>query len=761
MLTRSTWVVALWGCLIAISLAVIYFKLHVVSDISAFLPRAKNSHQQLLLHQIQRGTANRLLLIALEGGEQQQLIELSKQFAEELRALDGIKKVDNGQSAGASELVDWAMRYRYILSNQFDGALTPDELRQAFESRLGEIRSGLSALSTADIARDPTLQSVAVLQSWRPQFEPSRIGGIWVAEDKSRSLMVVETTLDGYDADAQADVVEAVQHLFRPYRDQGLILHLSGPATFAVASKNVIRADVQRFSIIASIALVCLLSFFYRSLVHALLVGLPMLIAVSAAISGTALIFPQVHGITLAFGVTVLGVTLDYPVHFFSHLRGRSANDAISGVWPTMRTGLITTLLGYLAFTLTEFDGLVQLALFSIIGLAAGGLATRFLLPALPEKLLSLQRAPEHSRTIVLPRYTVVFAIACAAVIGILAFKVDKPWLEKQLTAVGIIPESSLALDKSLRGDLHVPGTSELVVVTGDSAQAVLEKQESLHESLEQWRNEAVIGGYDMASRYLPSLQRQHQRRARIPESAELEKLVDNALNGLPLRASAFTPFTDGLSSARTDELLDYSAGMESPLADRLASLLFQLENRWIGIVTLSKVSQQNLPTLIKGLEMPQVEYVSLAETSAGMLTEYVEATVLQLGWVVVIIALVLLMSLRDIRRVTTILLIAALALSTDVFVLHLLGERLSVFHLVALMLVLGIGLDYALFFTRPGFSNDTFHALMVCCVSTVLVFGLLAFSSVPLIQAIGATTALGVLLCFVYGGIFSLRKTQ
>jgi predicted exporter len=82
------------------------------------------------------------------------------------------------------------------------------------------------------------------------------------------------------------------------------------------------------------------------------------------------------------------------------------------------------------------------------------------------------------------------------------------------------------------------------------------------------------------------------------------------------------------------------------------------------------------------------------------------------------------------------------------------LGERLSLFHLVSLLLVLGIGVDYGLFFSRPDADPDlrrrTLHALLVCCGSALTVFGMLSTSALPALRAIGLTVTLGVAASFI-----------
>src|SRR3546814_8716903 len=81
-------------------------------------------------------------------------------------------------------------------------------------------------------------------------------------------------------------------------------------------------------------------------------------------------------------------------------------------------------------------------------------------------------------------------------------------------------------------------------------------------------------------------------------------------------------------------------------------------------------------------------------------------------------------------------------------------GVELNLFHLVALVLGAGLGLDYALFFEHAGDDRDeqlrTLHAVIVCSLTTLLVFSLLALSSFPVLRAIGSTVALAVIAYFV-----------
>ena len=88
------------------------------------------------------------------------------------------------------------------------------------------------------------------------------------------------------------------------------------------------------------------------------------------------------------------------------------------------------------------------------------------------------------------------------------------------------------------------------------------------------------------------------------------------------------------------------------------------------------------------------------------------------------------------------------------------LGERFSLFHIASFLLVIGLGLDYALFFNRRDGTQAergrTVYGLVVCSTTTILVFGVLALSQIPVLRAIGLTTALGSLACLVFAAFLA-----
>jgi predicted exporter len=104
---------------------------------------------------------------------------------------------------------------------------------------------------------------------------------------------------------------------------------------------------------------------------------------------------------------------------------------------------------------------------------------------------------------------------------------------------------------------------------------------------------------------------------------------------------------------------------------------------------------------------------------------------------------------------------LAAAVICTAALLLTLAG-RLSIFNLFGLLLVAAVGSNYCLFFERrlPGTDElgqtRMIASLVLADLCTVLGFGVLSFSSIPVLRGIGLTVAIGACLSLVFGAILS-----
>jgi predicted exporter len=326
---------------------------------------------------------------------------------------------------------------------------------------------------------------------------------------------------------------------------------------------------------------------------------------------------------------------------------------------------------------------------------------------------------------------------------------------ENDLAALSPVPRELLRLDQNLRTALGAPEVGHLIVITAPDAETALRHSETIATYLDGRQADGVLAGYEGAMRYLPSAHTQQQRQALLPDGETLTANLTAALEGLPFKTGLFAPFLDAVAAARTASPLRPEGLGGTLLGTRINALLFPGERGWTALLPLSGV--RDARALAAGLPQDQASrayYLDLRAETNRLVAEFRDAALVRVGWGVALIVAVVWLGLRSWRRVAAALLPVGLALIFTVAALLALGERLSLFHLVSLLLVLGIGVDYGLFFSRPGADPElrrrTLHALLVCCGSALTVFGMLSISALPVLRAIGLTVSLGVATSFL-----------
>jgi len=239
----------------------------------------------------------------------------------------------------------------------------------------------------------------------------------------------------------------------------------------------------------------------YRSF-RALVLGLiPVASGALAGISAVALGFGSVHGITLGFGVTLIGESVDYSIYLFIQSQQKSN----SALWSTIRLGVLTSIVGFMSLLPSGFTGLAQLGLFSISGLVVAALVTRYVLPNLmPARLNIGDVTPLGSAAAaLLRRFTA--ARAWLLVIPVLAAVVlythRGPVWNHQLSALSPVSAADQDLDAMLRSDIGAPDVSYLVVISGPSEEAVLHSAQILDPALDGLVEQKVISGFESPAR--------------------------------------------------------------------------------------------------------------------------------------------------------------------------------------------------------------------------------------------------------------------
>lgn len=766
------WVPALWLVFMAGGIWFATTRLSIHNELGDLLPEGSTTTQRLLLTQVRTGLSGRLILLALEGGQPDELARVSKLLGESLRANHRLGFVGNGTQTWSKEEQALLFKARYFLSKTITAdTFSESSLRSALEQRLDDLRSPLASLIKESIPADPTGEVLGILQSWSGWDAPAKHRGVWMSADRTKALFVVETRASGFDADAQESIHQDIRASFQQLVKENatpIRLLMSGPGVFAVEIQRTIEDEVWRLSTVAATLVLLFLFLSYRSLRLVLLSLIPISSGIVAGMIAVNGWFGFVHGITLGFGITLLGVVDDYPIHLFSHMTARdSAQTVMRAIWPTMRLGVLTTAIGFSSLLLAGYPALAQLGLLAVVGLLTAAFVTRWILPFCINQGFSPReiRSGLFAKVDWLEKGRVLVPIVLVLATLVLIWS-DTPFWQQDLGSLSPLSEAKKQLDQRLRLELGAPDVRDLLVVEGSTEEDLLEKAETVMPKLEGLRRDRALNGYDIVSRYLPSRRLQQERQRAMPERVVLETNLDAALKGLPFAPGLFAPFVEAVDAARGQKPIDREAFEGTMLGMKLESLMFSNQDRWVAVAPLRGVSdRQQFAAKVAEWGNATVKYVDLKEESNRLMTAYRNRTVQLLGGGTVAIAIALVFGLRSFTLLWRVLIPIICSLIVVAAVLRGSGEPLSLFHVATFLLVIGLGLDYALFLNRPEGTEAerirTNFGLLVCSTTTILVFGVMAFSKIPVLHAIGMTAACGSFCCLLFAGMMAQKEAH
>ncbi len=766
----------LWLVGMAIGSAFALISIPIQTELPLLLPTTGSLSQQLFVDQLQSGPSSRILLLGIQGAPSPLLAEASKKLAAAMQENAQFLHVYNGENKNLDSDQELLYQYRYLLSPTIAPEhFSVNKLRQSLEHRLQDLSNPIPAFLKKRIPEDPTGEFQQVLGRWKSKNTMKVVHGVWFSEDEHIALLIAETAVSGFDLDGQEAIQRFLTTTMQDIRtglsanssETNLEFVRSGPSFFAVQARSVIQQDARWLSMLGGGLVIAVLLVTYRSFTILFLSLVPLLTGLLVAGITVYLVFGFIHGMTLAFGATLIGVAIDYPLHACAHLRSHdSPKTAVQHVWPTIRLGATTTAIGYGAMLFSGFPGLSQLGLFAISGLLTASGATRWVLPILaprqvkpPVPWAAWLPQPGGSQLIFLVPLSMVLSLAY------LSWS-DKPFWETDIAHLSPVPQKLRERDVWLRKELGAPAVRDMMVVVAPNAQQVLEQSEALQTTLDTLVSQNHLSGYEMAADYLPSLKTQVLRKQTLPDRHSLEKHLIEAQEDLPFKQGLFRPFIKSVTHAKNLSPLDIQTIQGTPLWTKIQALLYPYQEQWVGTILLRDVNnRQALQQALQAGSFPSVHYIDLKTESNSMVTTYREEVTRYLLIGASCLILILYVGLRSLNKVALILLPIAGSIMLDLGILHALGERLSLFHLASLLLVFGIGLDYALFYQRAHKTiaerQQTISAIFVCSLTTITVFGLLACSETPVLHGIGLTAFFGALLCFVFAAICSPAQKE
>jgi len=502
------------------------------------------------------------------------------------------------------------------------------------------------------------------------------------------------------------------------------------------------KRDISTLGVATVLGVILLIVAVFRSLRPLLLCLLSIAMGALAGTVTTLLLFGELHLMTLVMSMSIIGISADYTLYYLTERMVHGGQDSpwqsLAKVRNALLLALLTTVAAYFIMMLAPFPGIRQMAVFAAAGLSAACLTVIFWHPWLCR---GLPVRPVPARALMLRwlsawrdrRVSVGLpvALALAALAGIATLRVDDDIAQLQA-----LPQDILTQEKTITALTGQRVDQKWFVVHGASAQQTLERLEAFTPTLARAQQAGDLKSW----RTLPlnSLAQQERDLALLRQAAPaVTRVLQNAgmttvspdLNATPVQVDTWlaSPASEGwrllwltLPGGESGVLVPVDGVKNSPA-------LRELAEQHPGVVWVDrKASFDSLFALYRAV-LTGLLVVALATIACGAM--------LRLGW----------------RKGLITLVPSLVSLGCGLAALAVSGHPVNLFSLLALVLVLGIGINYTLFFNNPrGTPLTSMLAITLAMMTTLLTLGMLVFSATQAIGSFGIVLVSGIFTAFL-----------
>ena len=740
-------------CIIAVVLgaAWLHKDIHIQTNIFALLPEA---HQNADLERAQQYVSDQLndkVFVVLDAQNDQQLARVTAALKTQADQSDLFQPVQPQLDYDKFSQALYQHKAGLLAENDRKLLAQKDYAALSEQSLLQLMSPGMPV--TADLLRqDPLLLFPRYAMGLSALQGSSDInleqGFATIRDDQGISrLLVLQLKSSPYNIEYQEQTAAFIQQMNQQFSQLQVKPHWTGTLLFAQFGTNSAKEEISTIGVGSTLGILLLVWFGFRSvrpmLTEMVAVGTGSLVAFAV----TYWIFGEIHLMTLVFGASLIGVCVDFSFYFMAmqsqhrHLDGFAV---LKPLLPSLFVGLMTTLLAYVVLSFTPFPGFRQIAVFSMVGLSAAWITSILLLPRLPAlnaepaiRTLSFIGKARHYVQARKPlRYAMMTAILLVTGSSLLFLKSNDDIRNLQSMDHSLKQE-----DQYVRSRFMQQQGSDYFVVRGQTPAELQRNEQQLLTQLSVLQQNGKLDGVQALGQWLPPVQQQKQ------DIAMLQAIPQAAL----------TEYANALQLHPADVLRWQASLKDQPiLTDALFKhhpLSFLQMSPTERLVMLQNVHDVNAVQQLSHANTQLLRPVNQLSELFKQHREHAQRLLI-IALVILAIGLGLLYGKKSIFPLV---LPVSMALMTTFAIQAWLGVEINLFSIMGTFLIIGIGVDYAIFY-RHGHDHPQVvgMALFLCMMSTFFGFGLLSFSHTYAIHSFGLTVLLGVIFSFIYATLFT-----
>jgi predicted exporter len=733
----------------------------VQTNLLALLPQTeRNAVAEVAVGRLADAAGNRAVFLI---GEKRpdRAATAARAFAAKLRESDAFSGViADIPVVDPKQFTDLYLQHRYSLLAEIDRKA----LANGHADLPGRLQRKLYTPFGVGLSLSPTDDPFGFTDAWLAglplrtlKLEPEN--GLLVTRDAKRSWVFVSAELSGsaFNGTLQQRVGEAVEQAesaLRQSAPEAEVLR-TGTVFYANSARQSAEREVDLIGAGSLLGMLLLLYLLFRSLRPLALGLLSVGFGIGTAVAVTVAVHGELHLITLVFGASLIGEAIDYAAQYFAAHLGAGKNwDPMVGlrrIAPGLTVALATSLLGYGVLLLAPFPALSQIALFAFVGLSAAWLSVFLLLPALlvHPSTRDAEAAVASTKHLLAWWQTRMSRRLCLILAALLLVFAAPGWLrlsgDDDVRLLVARPPNLIAQEETFRELTGFANSSQFFLIEAETPDAVLAHEERLAIRLKKLVTQDKITGFQGVSSFVPSLDRQKENHRLWREKVFFDIAALKAVFARSELQDDVADYQIAAFTASDTQALLLNDWLQAPLSKPFRHLWLGQTERGYAAIVLPQGVRDVASLAEAAVGLSGVTLVDKTGSVSRLFHDYRQWGALWLVGACTLVYAVLCVRYRW-RQAAVILIPTLLAMALALGILGYLGTPFTLFNLMALMLVLGVGVNYAIFLREGGMhAAATLAGVLLSAGTTLLSFGLLSFSSMPALSGFGLTLLIGI----------------
>ena len=624
---------------------------------------------------------------------------------------------------------------------------------------ISQIYSPFSGVSVAELNHDPLLLVRATILEQlanNGQFSMNN-GWLMVNDAQNRPWVLLRATIDPsyqgiLDKKTLVESLSSYEQALTEFDPTATLLK-KGSVYYADFAIKTAEKDITTIGITSMLGVILIFFWMFRSLRA---IGVIILALMIGLLSGTVvvlLVYGEIHIITIVMSTSIIGVAIDYALLFLTArmLEGHkySPMETLQQIKKPLAGALISTILAYCVLLFAPFAGLAQLAIFTMSGLIAVFLTIICWFPLIVKiKTRKLKNVLKLSdQTLQFLEHSLMFRkffpilILMISIIGIIQLSHND-----DVGNLQSLPAELVADDQKMNELLKQSSTTQVLMVTGQTKEQTLENIEQIYPLLDHWVEHKVIESYQPFP-FLSAHKQAENIQLLNQVSTELQNLYDE--QGIEAKIKI-----------QNLDIISDATWLDSPLSEGWNLLWETLPNGESAII-ISLGTVLNLDSLIRDIaEQPNLYWIDRKTEISDLFSQY-RYSMEWLLFIAVLSISILFMVIKGFKQGLMMSIPIILSVLFPLGMMGILGITLNLFNVLALILVVGMSIDYVLFFSSSQQSSRHVALLTIIMAAMIseLTFGLLAMSGTNAISGFGLMLLLGILTALLLSPLAMSKK--